>query len=207
MRNPGINLPVADDGVEEGSETATFTIETRDDYQINQAIPEASFGVADPPDQANVAEEIEGNSTIAEANALGLSSLTPTVSISGTLAATGPGNETPERWLGFSEDTDMYRITLEAGQTVALDIDTGEPAPANNGFTVYPALVEVLQTVDTELRLFDVEGNELAANSDGAAPGEEFSRESYIEYTAEESGTYYVGVSQFWTLDKKQLLA
>ncbi|MGD1932669.1 MAG: pre-peptidase C-terminal domain-containing protein [Leptolyngbyaceae cyanobacterium] len=46
------------------------------------------------------------------------------------------------------------------------------------------------------MRLFDAEGNELSANSDGAAPGEEFSRDPFIEYTATESGTYYIGVSQ-----------
>ncbi|ACB52378.1 hypothetical protein cce_3030 [Crocosphaera subtropica ATCC 51142] len=194
-REATINLPVLDDGVEEGSETALFSLDPSENYLINQAIPQASFAIADTPDQASVSEEIEGNSTIAEANALGLSSQTPTVSINGTLAATGPSNQTPERWLGFAEDVDMYAITLEAGQTVSLDIDTGEPTPANNGFTVYPALVEMPQKTDTELRLFDAQGNELAANSDGAAPGEEFSRDPYLEFTAETAGTYYVGVS------------
>ncbi|MEM9002142.1 MAG: hypothetical protein AAGE59_01315 [Cyanobacteria bacterium P01_F01_bin.86] len=44
--------------------------------------------------------------------------------------------------------------------------------------------------------MFDAEGNELAANNDGPAPGEEFSRDPFIEYTVETAGTYYVGVSQ-----------
>ena len=61
---------------------------------------------------------------------------------------------------------------------------------------LYPEFVNVLQKPDTELRLFDAEGNELAANNDGAAPDEVFSRDPFIEYTAETAGTYYVGVSQ-----------
>ncbi|NEP19626.1 MAG: calcium-binding protein [Leptolyngbya sp. SIO4C1] len=41
-----------------------------------------------------------------------------------------------------------------------------------------------------------MDGNELAANADGAAPGEDFSRDPYLEFTAAAAGTYYVGVSQ-----------
>ncbi|MEM8504358.1 MAG: calcium-binding protein, partial [Cyanobacteria bacterium P01_D01_bin.1] len=57
-------------------------------------------------------------------------------------------------------------------------------------------LQDIPQQTDHELRLFDADGNELAANNDGAAPGEEFSRDPFIEFTAETAGTYYVGVSQ-----------
>ncbi|MEM6452133.1 MAG: pre-peptidase C-terminal domain-containing protein, partial [Cyanobacteria bacterium P01_D01_bin.105] len=60
---------------------------------------------------------------------------------------------------------------------------------------ILPEFQDIPQTVDTELRLFDAEGNELATNNDGAAPGEDFSRDPYLAFTAETAGTYYVGVS------------
>ncbi|NEP19915.1 MAG: hypothetical protein F6J97_24020, partial [Leptolyngbya sp. SIO4C1] len=72
----------------------------------------------------------------------------------------------------------------------------------SSNINVYPdgylfqELLGIPQRLDAELRLFDAEGNELAANNDGAAPGEDFSRDPFIEYTAETAGTYYVGVSQ-----------
>ncbi|MEO1743095.1 MAG: DVUA0089 family protein, partial [Cyanobacteria bacterium J06629_9] len=89
-------------------------------------------------------------------------------------------------------------FNLEAGQTVNLDIDTETVTlnEVNDRATVYPALEDMLLKPDTELRLFDADGNELASNNDGAAPDEEFSRDPFIEYTATETGTYYVGVSQ-----------
>mgnify|MGYP001804799136 FL=1 len=139
-----------------------------------------------------MSEEVEGNSTLLEANALGLSSDSPSVSIGG-----GIGTDS-EAFLDLPEDVDFYSFNLEAGQTVNLDINTEEILPETINFrpVVYPVLANILQTPDTELRLFDADGNELAANNDGAAPDEEFSRDPFIEYTATESGTYYVGVSQ-----------
>lgn len=69
-RQATISLPLADDGVAEGSETATFTIEPNDPYQINPAATEVTFALADTPDQATVPEESESNSTLPEANPL-----------------------------------------------------------------------------------------------------------------------------------------
>ena len=190
-----INLPVAADEASEGSETATFTLEPSNNYQIDQAATEATFAIVDTPDQvAGVSEEIEDNSTLSQANALSVSTNNPTVSISGTIA--GFGLEQPDRVSAYPEDVDFYAVALEAGQTITFDIDTGEPAVVAFDFLVFPELRDVPQQVDTELRLFDVEGNELASNNDGAAPDEEFSRDPFIEYTAESSGTYYIGVSQ-----------
>ncbi|MEM1358220.1 MAG: PPC domain-containing protein, partial [Bacteroidota bacterium] len=184
-----INLPILDDGVSEGVETATFTLEPGDTYEIVPIRSEAIFGLADTVEQASVPEEIESNSTIPEANALGLSSDSPSVSLRGAI---NRGDNDP------TEDVDFFSFNLEAGQTVSLDIDTEEilPQTLNSRPVVFPADAETLQTPDTELRLFDAEGNELAANNDGAAPDEDFSRDPFIEFTAETAGTYYVGVSQ-----------
>ncbi len=184
-----ISLPVLDDGTDEGNETATFTLEPGDTYEINPAATEASFSLAETLDQLAVAEESESNSTLSEANALGLSSERASVSLSGLIG---------ESFVDLPEDVDFYSFNLEAGQTVNLDIDTEEilPETINARPVVSPALAETLQKPDTELRLFDAEGNELAANNDGAAPDEEFSRDPFVKYTAETAGTYYVGVSQ-----------
>ncbi|NEP19566.1 MAG: D-alanyl-D-alanine carboxypeptidase, partial [Leptolyngbya sp. SIO4C1] len=194
-REATISLPVLDDGVTEGAETATFALESGDTYQINQAAVAATFELADTladVGQAGVSEELERNNTIAQANALGLNAENSTVSIEGSL------NEYsvpfPGRGFGYPEDVDFYSVVLEAGQTVAFDVDGAEQVP-NNRFTVFPEQSESIMKVDSELRLFDAAGNELAANSDGAAPGEEFSRDPYLEFTAPEAGTYFVGVS------------
>ncbi|MEM9274637.1 MAG: DVUA0089 family protein [Cyanobacteria bacterium P01_F01_bin.143] len=182
-----INLPVLDDGITEGSETATFILEPGDNYETNQELVEAVFILSDTITEVSVPEEIEGNDTIADANALGLTAENPSVSLSGSVnrGFTEPG-----------EDVDFFSFELEAGQTILLDIDSSEwNVVEEAGSVIFPAL-DGVQLPDTELRLFDAVGNELAANNDGAAPGEEFSRDPFIEYIATEAGTYYVGVSQ-----------
>ena len=190
-----ISLPVLDDGVSEGSETATFTLEPGDIYEVNQEATEATFILADTLDEVSVPEEIEGNDTLAEANALGLATNNPSVSLIGKI-------DDIFSYYDPSEDVDFFSFNLEAGQTVSLDIDSSEWNTLETiGYpVVFPALDDV-QNPDTELRLFDAQGNELAANNDGAAPGEDFSRDPYLEYTAETAGTYYVGVSQLGNRD------
>ncbi|MEL4895301.1 calcium-binding protein, partial [Crocosphaera sp. Alani8] len=58
--------------------------------------------------------------------------------------------------------------------------------------------IDDIQRLDSELRLFDAEGNELLLVTGAAAPDEIFTanRDAYLEFTAEEDGTYYVGVAQ-----------
>ena len=204
-RQATVSLPILDDGIDEGSETATFTIEPSDGYEIGQVVNEATFELADTLDQVAVSAEIEDNSTLSEANALGLSADNSVVSVSGGLS--NVAEESGRFFLGHVEDVDFYSFSLEAGQTVSLDVDGVEVNADGiedtfddiffypDGF-LFPALKGIPQQLDAELRLFDADGNELATNNDGAAPGEVFSRDPFIEYTATESGTYYVGVSQ-----------
>ncbi len=167
-----IALPVLGDGTNEGIETATFTLEPGDTYEINQAATQATFTLVETLDQVSVAEEVELNDTLAEANALGLSLDNPSVSLNGSINRNG-------NTVDYPEDVDLYSFNLDAGQTVSLNIDTEEVLPETLEFRpiVFPALEETLQKPDTELRLFDAEGNELAANTDGAAPDEDFSRD------------------------------
>jgi hypothetical protein len=78
-------------------------------------------------------------------------------------------------------DVDFIAFELNAGETVNIDIDA-------NLFN---------SSLDSVLRLFNSFGNELAVSDDNTSPGEGFSFDSYLSYTAGVSGTYYVGVSSF----------
>ena len=49
---------------------------------------------------------------------------------------------------------------------------------------------------DSYVRIFNVDGDELATNDDGRAPEEGgFSFDSYLEFVAPSDGTYFVGLS------------
>ncbi|MEM1281012.1 MAG: DVUA0089 family protein, partial [Cyanobacteria bacterium P01_H01_bin.152] len=198
-REATVSLPILDDGIAEGGEIATFRVEPGDGYETAEAVAEVTFSLGDTlGQQGSVPEEIEGNNVLPEANALGLSAENSTVSVSGGLSRDEPDGFA----FGFGYDVDFYSFTLAAGQTVALDIDgiddysNFDPIDPFPDSYIFPALQDIPQQPDHELRLFDAEGNELAANNDGAAPGEDFSRDPFIEFTAETAGTYYVGVSQ-----------
>ncbi len=80
-------------------------------------------------------------------------------------------------------DVDMYRFTVTAGQVVDFDVDTPLNGPGGLG---------------SYLRLFNSQGQQLAFNNDGAAPGENEVRfDSYLRHTFTSRGTYYLGVSNW----------
>jgi hypothetical protein len=76
-------------------------------------------------------------------------------------------------------DVDMFRLNMATGDTLTIDTDT----PTS--------------TVDTLLRVFDAQGNEVAVNDDGSAPGEFGGVDSFLSYTATAAGDFYIGVSTF----------
>ncbi len=76
---------------------------------------------------------------------------------------------------------DLIEFQLDAGDRATIDIDAREFG----------------SPLDSILRLFDSAGNQVAVSDDNPAPGESFSRDSYISYTASSSQTYYVGVSSY----------
>ncbi len=81
--------------------------------------------------------------------------------------------------IDVGQDLDIFQIRLKAGSGLILDIDT----------------TELNSTLDSQLRLFDGEGNELASSDDNPALDEEFSTDSYLTYIAQSSDDYYIGVS------------
>ncbi len=72
------------------------------------------------------------------------------------------------------EDVDLVRIELDRGARLTVQVDAAS----------------IGSTLNSYLRLFDAEGNELARNDD--RPG---STDSLITFTAPRTGTYYIGVS------------
>lgn len=78
-------------------------------------------------------------------------------------------------------DVDMLQVDLRAGQLVTVDIDTDGT---------------LTSLFDSQLRVFNSEGVEIAANNNGAAPTEGgFTFDSYLEFTAPTNGAYFIAVS------------
>ncbi|MFO0869977.1 MAG: Ig-like domain-containing protein [Pirellulales bacterium] len=87
--------------------------------------------------------------------------------------------DNPNFRLDPSLDVDFYRFQLDVGDRVTIDIDTAVGPAQLNSF----------------LRVFDEVGLQVAANDNAAAPGEGGGTDSYIDFTATRTGTYYVAVS------------
>jgi hypothetical protein len=72
-------------------------------------------------------------------------------------------------------DVDMWRVHLNAGDTLTVSADTIDH-----------------ETPDTILAIFDKRGNLLAVDDD-SGPG----WDAFLQFTALESGNYFIGVSQY----------
>ncbi|NJR62440.1 MAG: hypothetical protein HC769_28720 [Cyanobacteria bacterium CRU_2_1] len=189
-----VELPALADGTAEGIETATFKLIDSEGATINPDTNEATLTLVDNPAQVPVTQEFDSNDTIAQALDLNLNPENLSTTVRGRISSEEPGEGFIPGFgalalSDFSEDVDFYSVELNAGDTVKIDVD------AVGSFTtlLHPG---VEQRLDSELRLFDANGNELASVNNAAAPGEELSRDPYLEFTASEAGTYYVGVSQ-----------
>ena len=78
-------------------------------------------------------------------------------------------------------DVDLIQFRVNAGQVVDFDLDTAE-----NGANGLNSL----------LRLFDSQGQQLAINNNAAAPGElVVGFDAYLRYTFSSGGNYFIGVS------------
>ncbi|NEQ47708.1 MAG: TIGR03118 family protein [Leptolyngbya sp. SIOISBB] len=179
-----ISLPVANDGVAEGLETATFTLNSSDAYQISPLAEEGSFQIADTPaDVPPSPVEVEVNDTLENAIAVDLTSGNPVV-ISGEAKFTPDFSTFPPVVIDISEDVDLYSFELAAGEAITVDVDAVAPDGSES----------LLQPV---LRIFDADGNELDSvgqvdTLDAITPG---AGEAEVTFTADTTGTYYAGIS------------
>ena len=92
--------------------------------------------------------------------------------------------DTASQNIDTGTDVDVYRIKAKAGDKIGFDINVDPFNP--------------LDPLDSYLRLFNDNGVQLAANDDGDNPTEPPNvppGPSYFEYTFQEDGTYFIGVS------------
>ena len=115
------------------------------------------------------------NDTILLADAIALDSSSP-LTITGEIV----DNPNVER----NNDVDLFEVSLNTGDTLSVDLDA-----AING-----------SSLDSVLTIFDINGNLLAQNDDYSFEDVTES-DSFLEFTAPEDGTYYVGVSSSGNLD------
>ncbi|NJR60794.1 MAG: peptidase [Cyanobacteria bacterium CRU_2_1] len=185
-KNASVSVAIADDGTAEGVETATFTVEAGDGYQVNPEASSGTFTIVDTPDQAPSATT-ESNDTLDTAIATGLSATNRSVSFDGEIGEHSIELSPDESiTIDSTEDVDLYKVDLTAGQDLIIDVDATE-------------LGSKLQFA--QIRVFDANGQEVVktgGNSFQAAADEVFSvfNDPYLEFTAASAGTYYVGISQ-----------
>ena len=98
-----------------------------------------------------------------------------------TEVAVGEQPSTINNAIDSTTDADLYQFALNRGDTVSIDVDAAE----------------IDSELDSVLRIFDADGQELIANDDKSAPGETSELDSHIEFTALTTGTYYAGVSSY----------
>ncbi|NEP16792.1 MAG: hypothetical protein F6J97_07785, partial [Leptolyngbya sp. SIO4C1] len=199
-----LSLPVANDGNAEGVETVSLTLAapgSNDDYQIDPEANTATFTIVDtaadvPPEPITDGRFDSIGDTIATATATGLGADNSSVSIEASINGNFFNSDNP--LTDNTEDVDMYSVDLSAGDVLRLDID----ARINRASDESP---------DTVVQIFDADGNLLAQSDDDFAPDELFApgrQDSYLEFTPDADGTYYIGVSSFgnglfdfWTND------
>ena len=99
-----------------------------------------------------------------------------------TLGGAGPTRYSVDGVIDNDVDVDMYRIDLMNGQSVEFDIDTAQNGPGGLG---------------SYMTLFDANGNVVASNNDGAAPGETLGFDAYLRLSVVNGGPYYLAISNY----------
>lgn len=165
-------VDVADTVVDSALLVDNFSVTPNGVYVVNlnsgQIVQDIDFG------NKAISVLAEPNDTIPFAIASNLSSTNP-----GTFNNAGVIGDNPNVASGL--DVDFIQFQLNAGDQITIDIDAAQLG----------------SSLDSILRLFDATGNQLAVSDDSPAPGETFSLDSYLDFTATTSGTYYVGVSGY----------
>ncbi len=141
----------------------------RTNFSSNVTSPFSTVGNYDLQiDIVEVVADGDRDNTIAEAIDSGVSS-------------TGETKEVLTGAIEPASDVDLYQFQLDEGEGVTLDINSAT----------------MDSDLDSYLRLFDAEGNELAFDDDDDRNViiEDTTSDSLINFIAETSGEYYVGVS------------
>jgi len=116
----------------------------------------------------------ESNDTIATATDTGiLGGNSPKYVVTGTIG------DNPNFPLKRGQDVDLFRMFLNAGETVQIDIDASE----------------IGSTLDSVLAVFSATGTPLVFNNAGVNTDELPSADPFLAFTAFSAGTYIIGVS------------
>ncbi|HIO21445.1 MAG TPA: hypothetical protein EYN18_03500, partial [Nitrospirales bacterium] len=162
------------DGLLNNAGLNTFTIPIDDQMTPEQVAREIDLAIVSNHSIPLTADLFqESNDTVSAAIATGLFGFTSTFSAAGTL-----GDNQNLNTAGL--DVDFLAVELKSGDTIQVDIDAQE---LNGGLN------------DSYLRLFDNRFVEKANNDNRSGPGENPSLDSFLSFTVEDPGTYYVGVS------------
>ena len=119
-------------------------------------------------DIANIIADEDTDNTISEA-------------IESNISSTGETSAILTETIDTASDIDLYKFQLDAGEGIRLDINAASQE----------------SDLDSYLRLFDFEGNELAFDDDDDRniAADDTTADSLLNFVADTSGEYYLGVS------------
>ncbi len=139
------------------------------------ALGSGRYGVIGSSDPEDISLLHEPNDTIAQA-VFGL--IAPD---QGVFADSGQIGDNPNLSVDPGLDVDLIRLDLGTGDRLKVDVDAHETG----------------SSLDPVLRLFNSDGKALVLSDDEPAPGEPFTLDPYIDFTAAVADTYFIGVSGF----------
>ena len=195
-------------GKTEAGETASFSLAAGDGYEINESFSSGTFNLVDTREDIPQGDITEPNNIIPLATDTQITSENPTFSSSDSIYF-NVGNRylNPDgtyTYIDYSEDVDLYKVTLSKGDTIAIETFEGEGNP--NGWE---------RGIELASQIFDAEGNAVQDYSvsgfrlDPAAPDKLFggldyldenNTDTYQEFTAPEDGDYYVAFGSFYNV-------
>lgn len=174
------------------SQPVTVTITgTNDAPVITAADNQGSVAEAEPvtgvPATATpVLADIETNDAFATAQLINRADLR--VAPNANLADQTDPSVTVQGSIATRDDQDVFRIDLQAGETLTLDID-------------FAGIVRGVGGLDSFIFLYDAAGNVLNFNDDSSTSaggaGSNNTQDSFLQFVAASGGTYYIVVKDF----------
>ena len=120
-----VNLAVADDGETEAEETASFSLATGEGYEIVENLSGGSFNLVDTRDDIPTGVIAEGNDVIPFATNTQITADSPTFSgqnsFSFNIGNRYPNEDGTYTYIDASENVDVYKVDLKAGETITVE--------------------------------------------------------------------------------------
>lgn len=149
-----VNLPIAADGETEVGETATFSLAVGEGYEIISDYSSGTFNLVDTESDIPRGEISEPNDIIPAATDTQISAENPTFfradSLYFDIGNRYLNSDGTYTYIDYSEDVDVYKVDLNAGDTISTEIFDFETNP--DGFGTGLLITS---------QVYDAEGNEL----------------------------------------------